>query len=354
MPENSPKSNHPIDFKQIIQSLSQAIALIDPETNKVFFENALFFDWFTPSENIDADFYERIPSLKPDRFRRSIDEGRSYKFETEVDVNSRKVPARITFRPIGIGTEQYIIAECFDITKEKESQYLLESYSKMAEKNAKKLESEKNRVERLLLNIMPKSVYEELKDSGVTSPQRFEHATILMLDFVKFTDMTISHDPSALVSELNDIFSSFDRIVENFGGERIRTIGDSYMCVCGIPEENEDHVKNMAKVALRIRRYLERRNNAHPQEWRCRIGINSGSVIGSLVGIQKYVYDLFGPGVNLAARMEGLSEPMRITTNQATYELLKDDFVFRERGEHDIRGFGKMNLYYLESEISRY
>jgi len=109
--------------------------------------------------------------------------------------------------------------------------------------------------------------------------------------------MTISHDPSALVSELNDIFSSFDRILENFSGERIRTIGDSYMCACGLSEENEDHVNNMAKVTLRIRRYLERRNDAHPQEWRCRMGLNSGSVVGSLVGIQKYVYDLFWPGV---------------------------------------------------------
>jgi class 3 adenylate cyclase len=263
------------------------------------------------------------------------------------------VPARVSFRPVEIEGQLYILTEAYDITKEKESQYMLESYSRLAEKNARKLESEKNRVERLLLNIMPKSIYEELKDSGVTSPQRFEGATILMLDFVRFTDMTISQDPSALVSELNDIFSSFDRIVENFSGERIRTIGDSYMCASGLPEENEDHAKNMAKVALRIRRYLERRNDAHPQEWRCRMGLNSGPVIGSLVGIQKYVYDLFGPGVNLAARMESLSEPMHITTNQTTYELLKDDFLFSERGEHDVRGFGKMNLYYLESELPR-
>ncbi|MDA0240137.1 MAG: adenylate/guanylate cyclase domain-containing protein [Proteobacteria bacterium] len=229
---------------------------------------------------------------------------------------------------------------------------MLDSYSQLAEKNAKDLQKEKERVERLLLNVMPKQVYEELKDYGTTTPQRFDNASILMLDFVRFTDMAISQDPSSLVSELNDIFSAFDRIVEMFGCERIRTMGDSYMAVSGIPEASTDHAKNVAKVALRMRRYLEKRNGAHSEQWRARIGINSGPVIGSLVGIQKYVYDLFGPGVNLAARMETLSEPMRITLNENTRESIRDDFVFTEREKVDVKGFGPMQLYFLESEVA--
>jgi class 3 adenylate cyclase len=172
-----------------------------------------------------------------------------------------------------------------------------------------------------------------------------------MLDFVRFTEMAISHDPSALVSELNDIFSAFDRIVEMFGCERLRTIGDSYMAACGLPEENPDHAANVAKVALRMRRYIERRNATHSEQWRCRIGVNTGPVIGSLVGIQKYVYDLFGPGVNLAARMESHSEPMKITVSENTWALTKDEFLFTERGEFDIKGFGTMPLYFLEGEV---
>jgi class 3 adenylate cyclase len=167
---------------------------------------------------------------------------------------------------------------------------------------------------------------------------------------VRFTNMTISQDPSALVSELNDIFSAFDRIVDMFGCERLRTIGDSYMAVSGLPEALPEHAENIAKVALRMRRYLEKRNEAHPEQWRCRIGINSGSVIGSLVGVQKYVYDLFGPGVNLAARMESMSEPMRITLCEDMHRLIEDSFVFSERGEFDVKGFGKKSLYYLEGE----
>jgi adenylate cyclase len=165
--------------------------------------------------------------------------------------------------------------------------------------------------------------------------------------------MAISHDPSALISELNDIFSAFDRIVDMFDCERLRTIGDAYMAVSGIPEAVPGHARNIARVALRMRRYLERRNAAHPQQWTARIGINTGPVIGSLVGISKYVYDLFGPGINLAARMEAVSEPMRITLTDATRQLIEDDFNFTERGEFEIKGFGSQKLYFLDSEVSR-
>jgi class 3 adenylate cyclase len=109
----------------------------------------------------------------------------------------------------------------------------------------------------------------------------------------------------------------------------------------------------VARVALRIRRYLERRNAAHPEPWLCRIGINTGPVVGSIVGIQKYVYDIFGPGVNLAARMESNSEPMRITLTKETYELIKDDFACTPRGEVEIKGFGTQELYFLDRELDR-
>lgn len=198
---------------------------------------------------------------------------------------------------------------------------------------------------------MPKSVYEEMKNYGTTTPQRFDSASIMMLDFVDFTEMAISRDPTGLIAELNDIFSAFDRIVELFGCERIKTIGDAYLCVSGMPETAPDHANNIAKVALRMKRYLLRRNAAHSQEWRCRIGINSGPVIGSIVGVQKYVYDMFGPGVNLAARMEAHCQPMTITLCEDTYELIKNEFVFSELGEFEIKGFGTKRLYSLMSEL---
>jgi adenylate cyclase len=122
--------------------------------------------------------------------------------------------------------------------------------------------------------------------------------------------------------------------------------------VAGIPEPDDAHAVNIAQAALRMRRYLEKRNAAHPEQWVARIGINSGSVIGSLVGVQKYVYDLFGPGVNLAARMESMSEPMMITMNEHTKALLENEFEISDRGEFEVKGFGMQHLWSLEAEFT--
>jgi len=339
-----------LDLKQLVQSLNTGVAVIDDETWSIIFENGNFFQWFPPGADPDAPLAARLPALNIERAKTRLRDRGRFTFETEAKAGGRSVPLRVDLRLLADAAQASILLECTDISKEKEASYMLESYSKMSEKHRKELEREKERVEKLLLNIMPKPVYEELKDFGTTTPQRFDCATILILDFVGFTSMAISQDPSALVSELNDIFSAFDRISEMFGCDRLKTIGDAYMAVSGLPEANTEHAHNVAKVALRMRRYLDKRNAAHPQQWRCRIGINSGPVIGSLVGVQKYVYDLFGPGVNLAARMESMSEPMRITVSQDTQSLIKDDFALTERGEFDIKGFGKQTLYYLDSE----
>jgi class 3 adenylate cyclase len=197
---------------------------------------------------------------------------------------------------------------------------------------------------------MPRSVYDEMKDYGTVTPQLFENASILMIDFVGHTEMEISRDPAALVTELNDMFTVFDRITDMLNCERIRTVGDSYLAVSGLPEPTPDHAHNIARVALRMLRYIEKRNSAHADAWYCRIGINSGPVVGSLVGVQKYVYDIFGPGINMAARLEALSEPMKITISEDTYQLIKDDFQCVERGTFELKGFGEQKVYYLERE----
>ncbi|MEN8176802.1 MAG: adenylate/guanylate cyclase domain-containing protein, partial [Pseudomonadota bacterium] len=316
------------DLKQLVQSLSVGVAVVDPDSWTVVFENAKFFQWLPPGEDADAPLTARIPGLKADRALERVAKDRPYRQEVESQAGPRAMPLSIKIQRLPQAGSGELLVECHDISKQKETEYMLESYSKMVEKNTRELQREKERGEKLLLNIMPRSVYEEMRDFGTTTPQRFDNASIMMLDFVGFTDMAISRDPAGLIAELNDMFTAFDRIVELFGCERIKTIGDAYMAVSGVPESNPDHVQNVARVALRILRYLERRNAAHPEPWRCRIGINAGPVVGSVVGIQKYVYDIFGPGVNLAARMEAQSEPMRVTLTQETYEQIKDDFSF--------------------------
>lgn len=339
------------DPREVLQRLDVAVAVVDPADQTITFENARFFQWFPPTGADVEKLPERIPGLKVDRAAGRLGDDRPFQQELTIEAGGREVPLRLRLSLLP-GDQPSWLLECADVSKEKEVQYMLDSYSRIAEKNARELQKEKERVEKLLLNIMPKAVVDELQQFGTATPAHFDEVSVVMLDFVGFTDMAISQDPSAIISELNDIFSAFDRIVEMFGCERIRTIGDAYMAVSGVPEASPEHAQNIARVALRMRRYLERRNTAHPQQWLARIGINSGPVIGSLVGISKYVYDLFGPGVNLAARMETASEPMRITCNEHTQGLLSDEFTFTERGEFDIKGFGTQKLFFLESEVS--
>jgi class 3 adenylate cyclase len=142
--------------------------------------------------------------------------------------------------------------------------------------------------------------------------------------------------------------------VELFGGERVKTIGDAYMAVAGIPEATPDHAHSLARCALRMRRYLQRRNEASPEQWRCRIGIATGPLIGSIIGIQKYVYDVFGPAVNLASRLEGMAEPMQIVIDGATHQLMGDDFACSELGVHELKGFGEQPMWSLEDERARH
>lgn len=338
-------------LKQVARTLSVGLAVTEPETWAVLFENAKFFAWFPPRSDADEPLMMRLPGFNAGRAQSRLNAGRPYSFETEAQSNNRTVPISVQMRLVPDSPDEHIVLECHDLTKQKQAEYMLESYSKISERNARELEREKERVERLLLNIMPKSVYEEMKDYGTVTPQVFDNASILMVDFVGHTEMAIARDAATLVTELNDIFTVFDRISDLFSCERIRTVGDAYVAVSGLPEPTPDHAHNVARVALRMLRYIERRNSAHVEAWHCRIGINSGPVIGSLVGVQKYVYDIFGPGINLAARMETLSDPMRVTISESTYELLKNDFVCTERGEFDVKGFGTQKLYYLEREL---
>jgi adenylate cyclase len=327
---------------------SVGLAIVDPVDWSIEIENSRFTQLFPSSE--ERSLTSRVKELDTERANKRLTDGRAFNFEATSGSKARSVHVAVELRPIA---SSKVLLECRDVSKQKQTEYMLESYSKMAEKHTRDLEREKMRAEKLLLNIMPRSVYDEMKLYGMVTPHRFDNASVLLLDFVGFTDMAIARSPGTVVAELNDIFTAFDRIVEMYGCERIKTIGDAYMAVCGLPEENPDHAQNLSRVALRMKRYLERRNLSHTEKWRCRIGISSGPVVGSIVGVHKYVYDIFGPGVNHAARMETLSEPMQITISEESYLLIRDEFVCAQRGSFDVKGFGQQTLYSLEREQPR-
>ncbi|HSI98272.1 MAG TPA: adenylate/guanylate cyclase domain-containing protein [Gaiellaceae bacterium] len=334
----------------LMRTIGDGVAVFDPEDLSVVFENGHFFEWFPPDEEVDDSLSVRLPSVDLEQARTRIERRGKYTFDAEAGEGARKVSLAGEMREVELAGRTYLVVEVHDVTKQREAEYLLDSYSTMVERHTRDLQREKDRVEKLLLNIMPRAVYEEMRDSGFTTPQRFDDATILMLDFVGFTEMAISRDPTGLITELNDIFTVFDRIVEHFGCDRMKTIGDAYMAVSGIPESNVDHADSMARAAVRMRRYIEKRNASHAEQWHCRIGIHSGPVIGSIVGVQKYVYDVFGPGVNLASRMEELAEPMQILVSADTHALINDEFELTDLGEHEVKGFGAQRVYALVGE----
>jgi adenylate cyclase len=340
-------------LRNLLQTLDLGIAVADPDTLEILFENERFFDWFAPDPEVSGSLETRVPPIDVDKLRSRTGKGRPYKVEAKAGSGARAVELELRVQRCSLDETDYLVVQCRDMTAQKQAESMLDSYSRMADNHARDLRREKERAQKLLLNIMPQAVYEEMKDFGSVTPQRFDDATILMLDFVGFTEMAISRDPGSLVSELNDIFSAFDRIVELFNCERMKTIGDAYMAVAGMPEPSSDHAENMARVALRMKRYLERRNTSHREAWLGRIGIHSGPVVGSIVGVQRYVYDIFGPGVNLAARMEAISEPMQITITQETYDLIGEEFICSPRGEFEVKGFGQRNLYSLDAEVDQ-
>ena len=339
----------------LLESAGVGLALADPDTLDVAFANPRFAEWFPscaeagPDAEPRARLDELLVGIDVERMRARLADDRPYRAELELKVARRSMTVALDVkRHAGEGVD-LLVVECQNITKLKELEYMVESYSKMVERQNRDLRKEKERVEKLLLNIMPRTIYEEWKELGVTAPQRFDQAAVLMLDFVGSTDMDVAADPVALVAELNDIFTSFDRIVDAFGGERLKTIGDAYMAVCGVPEPGADDARNIARIALRMVRYLQRRNSSQATQWICRIGINVGPVVGSIIGVEKYVYDIFGPGVNLAARMEQLSSPMEITLTDDLYERIRDEVTVEDRGDVEVKGFGRKRIYTLEA-----
>ncbi len=214
------------------------------------------------------------------------------------------------------------------------------------------IEKEKSKSDKLLLNILPEKVASELKEKGRTVPEHFDNVTVYFSDFVGFTKMAKKLEPKILIKELNELFTAFDNIIEKNQCERIKTIGDAYLAVCGLPKENPDHAVNIARSSVEIMEFINNRNRNAEIKWKIRSGLHSGSVIAGVVGVKKYIYDVFGDTINIASRMENYSEPMCINVSGSTYDLTKQEFPYIDRGIINVKGIGEMRMYYLDTELA--
>lgn len=211
------------------------------------------------------------------------------------------------------------------------------------------LRVEKENANRLLHNILPVDVANELIANGSTRPQRYEEVSILFTDFKGFTNAVASLPARKVVEELNDIFQHFDDIIDGCGIEKIKTIGDSYMIVGGLPKPLSDHAERCVDAALKMLAYLEERNRTSALQWNMRAGIHSGAVIAGVVGKRKFTYDVWGDTVNVASRMESAGEPGRVNVSAYTYDLVKSRYKGEYRGKLAAKGKGELDMYFVLS-----
>lgn len=217
------------------------------------------------------------------------------------------------------------------------------------------VDKQKGEIEGLLLNILPEEVAKELQTTGKSEPKYFESVSVMFTDFKGFTTIADKMQPQELVEELSTCFVAFDEVMEKYNLEKIKTIGDAYMCAGGIPTPDENHVENMIKAGIELRNYALRHNqkrmDAGLVPWELRIGIHVGPIVAGVVGKRKYAYDIWGSTVNIASRMESNGQPGKINVSSSIYELVKDKFECVYRGKINAKNIGDIDMYFLEGKI---
>ena len=219
-------------------------------------------------------------------------------------------------------------------------------------KTNKIIAAEKERSDNLLLNILPEEIAEELKENGKATPKHYDTVSVLFTDFKGFTKIAEKLTPQELVEELNHCFLEFDFIIDKFNLEKIKTIGDAYMCAGGIPVKNTTNPVDIVNAGLEIKEYMEHLKRVREEKgedyWELRIGIHTGPVIAGVVGKNKFAYDIWGDAVNTASRMESSGVPGKVNISGTTYELVKDHFECTYRGKIQAKNKGEIDMYIVE------
>jgi len=220
----------------------------------------------------------------------------------------------------------------------------------------KKITKEKQRSEELLLNILPKETAEELKATGSAKTKSFDLVSVMFTDFKNFTQASEKLTAEELVKEINYCYSEFDKIVTKYGIEKIKTIGDSYMCAGGLPAPNSTHATDVVRAGLEMQEFILKNKATREKQgqpfFELRLGVHTGPVVAGIVGIKKFAYDIWGDTVNTASRMESSGEVGKVNVSGSTYEIIKDKFECVHRGKVKAKNKGEIDMYFVESIIS--
>ena len=227
---------------------------------------------------------------------------------------------------------------------------------KYVRKTNKIIKNERDRSQELLLNILPEETARELETNGHAKTRFYDNVTVLFTDFKGFSTIAGTLTPIQLVAELNDYFMAFDEIVGKYNLEKIKTIGDAYMCAGGIPSINETHALDAVRAALAMQTYMRKRqrerNITGIEGWELRIGIHTGPIVAGVVGKRKYAYDIWGDTVNIASRMESSGEAGRVNISSTTYSFIKDNYACQHRGKISAKNIGEVDMYFVNDGIA--
>lgn len=274
-------------------------------------------------------------------------------------VLSSKEEAKMKAEAFALGANDYLVKLPDKIELIARIRYHSKAYINLLQRNEayrsmqeylKKLQAEQEKSEKLLLNILPAPIAQQLKKHEGIIAENFSEVSVLFADIVGFTELSARNSPIQLVHLLNDIFSRFDRLAEKYNLEKIKTIGDAYMVVAGLPIPRKDHAEAIAEMALDMHSEMMLFRQETKYNISIRIGINSGPVVAGIIGTKKFIYDLWGDTVNTASRMESHGIPDHIQVTADTYDRLKDNkYLFEKRGLIQVKGKGEMATYLLKS-----
>ncbi len=287
----------------------------------------------------------------------AINSGKVYKYITKPwDKNDLKVTIDNAIEALELRmNNRHLIQELKEANESLEKKVIertakIQQQKEEIESQKIELEKEKDKANSLLLNILPYEIAEELKLRGKAMARKYNEVGVLFSDFKDFTIISEKLDPQVILSELDYCFQAFDDIVEKYGLEKIKTIGDSYMCTGGLPAMDKFSSQKLVMAALDMQAFLVNHKKINPNDHltQLRIGINTGPVIAGVVGKLKFAYDVWGDTVNTAARLESHGEPGKINISRATYDLIKDDFNCTYRGKINVKGKGELEMYFVD------